>query len=241
MAPGIEVRWLVLHALRLKGVAECPPLVAATGLDAGVVEAALVGLAVDGLIERRLGALPGWSATVLGRKHDDLEARAELEASGARASLQEGYRAFLAVNPELLAACTAWQLRPAEGEGGDARLVANDHQDSDYDAAVVDRLVTLHARAQPVLDIVVGALSRFASYRSRLAHALAQVTAGEADWFTRPLLDSYHSVWFELHQDLLTTLGLDRGDDAVDRAQHGHEGGIEAQLGESGPTEAGTD
>jgi hypothetical protein len=25
------------------------------------------------------------------------------------------------------------------------------------------------------------------------------------------MIDSYHSVWFELHEDLLATLGIERG------------------------------
>ena len=28
---------------------------------------------------------------------------------------------------------------------------------------------------------------------------------------TKPMIDSYHSVWFELHEDLLATLGIERG------------------------------
>ena len=31
--------------------------------------------------------------------------------------------------------------------------------------------------------------------------------AGDPDWFTRPTVDSYHTVWFELHENLLATLG----------------------------------
>jgi hypothetical protein len=40
------------------------------------------------------------------------------------------------------------------------------------------------------------------------------VRAGEGDWFTSPLVDSYHTVWFELHEDLLATLGLERAEEA---------------------------
>ena len=36
------------------------------------------------------------------------------------------------------------------------------------------------------------------------------VRCGEGDWFDKPLTDSYHTVWFELHEDLLATLGLER-------------------------------
>jgi hypothetical protein len=40
------------------------------------------------------------------------------------------------------------------------------------------------------------------------------VLAGAREWFTRPVIDSYHTVWFELHEDLLSTLGLARASEA---------------------------
>ena len=33
---------------------------------------------------------------------------------------------------------------------------------------------------------------------------------GALDYFTKPILPSYHTVWFELHEDLLATLSIDR-------------------------------
>ena len=46
--------------------------------------------------------------------------------------------------------------------------------------------------------------------RARCALAMARVAAGEHDFFTKPIIDSFHTVWFELHEDLLTSLGLER-------------------------------
>ena len=204
----------VLHALRLKGVGEAPAVAAATGLDGGDVEAALAVLAVEGLVERRQGALPGWAPSALGRKHDDIQVAEELEATASRGVVEAAYREFLALNPELLAICAAWQLRLGEGEVGLADGLApaiNDHTDPVYDAAVIARLIDVHRLVQPVLDVLAGVLARFAPYWSRLAHALAGVQAGQGVWFTRPVIDSYHGVWFELHQDLLQTLGFERG------------------------------
>jgi len=37
------------------------------------------------------------------------------------------------------------------------------------------------------------------------------VSAGDVDWFTKPMIPSYHTVWFEMHEDLLCTLGIERG------------------------------
>ena len=53
-------------------------------------------------------------------------------------------------------------------------------------------------------------LLRFETYRRRLTAALARVRRGDREWFTSPTLDSYHTVWFELHEDLLVALGLTR-------------------------------
>jgi hypothetical protein len=49
-----------------------------------------------------------------------------------------------------------------------------------------------------------------AGYGRRLSRALARVQAGDGDGFTRPLTNSYHDVWMELHEDLVATLGLVR-------------------------------
>jgi hypothetical protein len=87
----------------------------------------------------------------------------------------------------------------------------NDHTDPVYDAEVVSRLSAVDERIRPVLADLEAALARFERYPERLGNALRRVQLGEAEWFTKPLLDSYHTVWFELHEDLLATLGLQRG------------------------------
>lgn len=199
-------RALVLHLLRIKGVSEADALSGPTGLDEAALHTLLGELAASGLVERREGALAGWRPTALGVKHDDAWLAEELEAPGVRAAVVASYRGFLALNREVLAACTAWQLR-GDGES----VVVNDHSEQSHDAQVLARLAGIHHRAWPVVLGLARTLRRFDRYPVRLAGALERVEAGEGDWFTRPSIDSYHQVWFELHQDLLFTLGLSRG------------------------------
>lgn len=203
---GLPSRSVTLHVLRIKGVAEAGELATATGLGVVEIASSLTDLMAQGLAEYRDGVLTGWRPTAPGVQHDDAWLRQELEAAGARTALEEAYRSFLALNPELLSACTAWQLVDA----GDGSLTPNDHRDPSYDAGVVVHLAEIHRRVQPVVLELTRHLPRFGPYRPRLQTALNHVRAGEGDWFTRPMLDSYHQVWFELHQDLLSTLGLDR-------------------------------
>jgi hypothetical protein len=54
-------------------------------------------------------------------------------------------------------------------------------------------------------------LSRFDGYSDRYATAMRRVERGERSWIDGVGLDSCHVVWFELHEDLIATLGLQRG------------------------------
>ena len=197
---------LVLHGLRLRAFPDTDVLAAALAQPEDEVRARLEAFAEAGLVRRVEGAhVTGWTLTADGRREGEQRLAAELDAAGAREAVRDGYERFVALNPELLALCTDWQMR-----GDDV----NDHTDAAYDQAVVLRLVDLHDRVRPVVADLRQRLARFSSYSPRLRAALEKVTEGERDWFTKPTIDSYHTVWFELHEDLLATLGLERAKEA---------------------------
>jgi hypothetical protein len=75
---------------------------------------------------------------------------------------------------------------------------------------VIEQLADLHAKVTPICADLGAALDRFGGYAGRLGDAVAKVRAGDVDWFTKPMIASYHTVWFELHEDLLATLGIER-------------------------------
>ena len=112
------------------------------------------------------------------------------------------YESFEPLNREVLQLCTDWQVQP----GG----ALNDHRDAAYDWSVIDRLTAADERAGPLLRTLAGAVPNFAPYRERLRTARRRVVDGEHDWFTSPRVDSYHTVWMELHEDLLAALGRER-------------------------------
>lgn len=205
MAHRSDPRLYVLHALRLKGFTDAAGVAGSSGLDQPAVTSELEGLTSDGLAAFRAGRRPGWALTRSGREEHRRLVASELEAAGCRDAVHDAYESFLRLNAELLAACTAWQLREM-----DHRQVPNDHSDPAYDGAVLARLQRVDEAISPACAALGACMERFSGYRSRLDRARARVEAGEAEWFTRPDLDSYHSVWFELHEDLLVTLGLER-------------------------------
>ena len=196
----------VLHVLRLKWVADENAIGVAAGLDPDAVARELRTLAANGCAEHRSGRVEGWRLTDAGKDAHAKLVHEELEDSGARGPIDDAYGRFLSHNRELLSLCTAWQMR--EGPNGDPML--NDHGDAEYDASVLDRLDAVHEHVLPVTRDLAAALERYRPYGERLSNARDRVRAGDTDWLTRPLIDSYHTVWFELHEDLLVTLGLER-------------------------------
>jgi hypothetical protein len=53
---------------------------------------------------------------------------------------------------------------------------------------------------------------RFAGYRSRLSDAVDRISDDRA-WLASPRCDSYHTVWMQLHEDLLIAVGVNRADE----------------------------
>jgi hypothetical protein len=200
----------VLHAVRLAGINGADAVVERSEIAASRVASVLTEAQASGWVEQRVVVRDrrpsGWMLTAQGRRHGEALLAAEVALAGAAEALVAAYERFRTVNQQFLDVCTDWQLFPDE----DGRRAVNDHSDPDYDRAVVERLVRLDEVIQPVLADLASALARFEGYGERFAAARRLVEAGERDWFTRPLIDSYHTIWFELHEDLLATLGLER-------------------------------
>ena len=195
---------LVLHVLRCIGFAGLPRVAVATGLPESDVESELIDLAVAGLVTRIAGDFGGWGLTDAGRAADAERIADELETSGARATVAAAYDGFLVLNPELLDLCTAWQMRSVDGV-----MAPNDHTDAAYDARVLARFTDFDQRADVVCADLSAAMRRFERYRVRLSDALDRVRSDALDDLTDSI-ESYHSVWFQLHEDLLVTLSIPR-------------------------------
>lgn len=111
------------------------------------------------------------------------------------------YDDFRAINADFKRLVTDWQLKDG---------APNRHDDAEYDDAVLARLDDAHARVTPVIEAAAAQLPRLNRYAAKLAAALDKVRAGDTAWLTRPLIDSYHTVWFELHEELIVAVGLTR-------------------------------
>jgi hypothetical protein len=199
----VTIELQALQALRLKGRPTPEDVASATGAEATDAEAVLVALTEAGHADQARGR---YKLTPAGRARlDELLAGERAEVDQAR--LAEAYREFGEHNTAFKQLVTDWQL--IDG------VTPNDHSDADYDAKIVRRLGELHERFLPLVERLVGLAPRLAPYPGRFTGALAKVQAGEHSWLARPLIDSYHTVWFELHEDLIGLAGLSRADEAA--------------------------
>ncbi len=205
MGQSSSTRLLALHGLRLLGVAEAETIADELDVEVGSVNRELDTLDDEGLVTYRYGRISGYSLTDRGRAEGERLVAEELDAAGGRAVVEAAYADFQPVNADLLDVCTDWQLRVV----GDSRR-PNEHDDPVHDERVLGRLHAVHTRVLPILDQLRGVLDRFGGHERRLRFALDRIDAGDYDYVTKPMFPSYHSVWFELHEDLLATLGRTR-------------------------------
>lgn len=194
---------LALHGLAVKKAGSPAAVAAVLGTDEASIETALEAAVAAG---HAAGAKGTFMVAPAGREWLDSrypEVYAEFRADPAAS---EAYERFEKINRELLALFTDWQMMPSAG----GERVPNDHSDADYDHGVIDRLGAQHERAEKVLDRFAALDPRLGIYKTRLDEAYDKVLAGETDWVSGARIDSYHTVWFELHEDLLRMLGRER-------------------------------
>jgi pyruvate,orthophosphate dikinase len=196
----------VMRALLIKGE---------TGLEA-LADSLLVARDVALAILQRLAAgqraeetEDGWRLTAEGKA----DARAQLAGDRDRWGVvraEGALEGFQALDRDVKAAVTAWQLR----EVGGAQTL-NDHTDATYDAQVLDRLSAVHRRATAWLSSLDGAPEDLARFGERLQRALDAARANDGRFVASPRVDSYHGVWFELHEELILLAGRSRADEAA--------------------------
>lgn len=189
----------VLQGVRLKGRVNRADLAATLGEDPDAVAILVERLTAAGLLAE------GATLQITRSGSDRLATLLAEERAGIDPAAMAGaYDDFRAVNADFKRLVTDWQLK------GGPEGSPNTHDDAEYDAAVLARLDDVHARVMPIIRSAAAQLPRLNAYATKLAAALDKVKAGETAWLTRPLIDSYHTVWFELHEELIVAVGLTR-------------------------------
>lgn len=138
------------------------------------------------------------------------EATRGFEERLARETIERQHERFLTVNDSFKKAVTAWQTRSRDGG-----VVVNDHRDEGYDARILRRFEFLHNEILKLVGTITAVLPRFVLYEERFSAALASIHGGDHRYVASPVLDSFHTVWFELHEEIILLSGRNRSDEAA--------------------------
>jgi hypothetical protein len=195
----------LIRALTVKGSAPLDGLSAAVLSNPQQVQPALDGLLKRRLVERVSGA---FRLTSEGKSRGREVMAADRKAWGA-ANASGALEAFHPLDQRMKETVTAWQLRDVGGQ-----QVLNDHTDDRYDARVMARLTALHQDTSEWLSSIETAPAVIRQYLARLTRAL-QSARLDPRYVASPTVDSYHGVWFELHEALMLLAGRSRSEEAA--------------------------
>ena len=146
-----------------------------------------------------------WQIEHAGREEMKRLRREVLESSGRREEVLSYCKEFEELNTWFKDLVTRWQVK---NEGG--MLVPNDHSDPEYDLAIIRELGELHRKTVDVLEKLSKVLPILKTYITRLNRALNLVMRGKIEYLSGVDVQSYHNIWFELHEGLLRLSGLKR-------------------------------
>ena len=191
-----------LRLIALKGMVSAESVAEALGTGVEHAGRLLEDLESAGLVMSMPGGRVRPAPEALARV-DEMFRTERQDRAEAFAGLLDGFHEPNTLLKEIV---TAWQIRIVDGVE-----VPNEHDDPSYDAAVIQRLRSeVDVAIGPVIEQAVAVLPRLARYRDRLDRALARVADGDDRFVAHPLVDSYHTVWFELHEELIRLADRDR-------------------------------
>lgn len=202
-----EPQLLVLHAVRVLGFADTDAIVARSQVPDGDAKEILREAKQCNWIEYSSFAdLAGWSLTEAGKQENERQLAIEREIADPNGAIRGAYLYFRSLNAQLLSAVTDWQIHPTPTDS----FATNDHSDREWDAQVLAELTELSTELPPLVSSLSRVLARFSGYDHRFSAALSKAKNGDARWVDKSDIDSCHRVWFQLHEDLVVTLGIDR-------------------------------
>ena len=185
-----RLRYQVYHAITVRGFAALDKITDSTGLSSDTVRSVL-DEAVDSRHVKQNEKRGLNSLTGIGKVAYKLLREAAIEEDAKRSIAME-YDRFLNPNRLFKELTTDWQ----QGRTDDTE----------------SRFESVHNQITIILDGLTAVDPRFGYYTKHFNSAADSFRSGNTDSLAKPLTDSYHDIWMELHEDLLTTLSVSRSE-----------------------------
>lgn len=127
-----------------------------------------------------------------------------LEQSGRKDDLLRYCDEFEKVNGRFKELVARWQMKDENGI-----QIVNNHRDREYDLAIISELTKTHEETTNIINEISEAIPTYQRFIGRFCLALQRVTDGNTSYMDQAR-DSYHGIWFELHESLLKLSGMKR-------------------------------
>lgn len=193
---------LVLHGIAIKKHSTIEEVASVIDIDPVTVESLVNEAASQGRVIKANGKYSLTPAAQMILNGEYPKFYSELRNDD---SFISAYKEFEKINNKLKTIMTNWQVISIGGEE-----VTNDHSDSHYDNKIIEKLGDLHEHVEKIIDRLSAKLPRLKIYKEKLLKALEKAEDGEIQWVSDARIESYHTVWFELHEDLLRICGRKR-------------------------------
>lgn len=90
------------------------------------------------------------------------------------------------------------------------KRIVSEWQAERDDQKALEGLEGVHIRISEIFQELSRLIPRYEIYPSRFNKALKNFKDGKTEYLAKYSVDSYHTIWFELHEDLLNLLGKER-------------------------------
>jgi hypothetical protein len=185
----------LLVLLTVKGAAGVTSLSNAVGLHENYVLTALERLRQQGLIVlRQYGTVSRYVCSRYGTARVARTIVPHYSEAYPIARRQALYQRFTEVNLRFKEVVTSIQLESV-GQGA-------------LSWKSIMALARINSEARDILDTMSNLGHRYIGYMRRLGRAHAKIEQGNLSYLAASEVDSYHSIWFEWHEDLIITFAL---------------------------------
>ena len=195
-----EKEFLVLNHLDIfRSITDIDPVQRSTGFGPEEIAACLSKFKEEEIVTKEMYAgRERWKITPTGEKIANSYRQLILARTGQKEAIAKKFELFETLfNVKLKELVTNWQMKIVEGVP-----VINDHSDSEYDSAILKQIFDVNENVVKTLKEMASDIPMLESYMARLNFAIRKLREGELDYLTRNK-DSYHNVWFELHESIL--------------------------------------
>jgi predicted transcriptional regulator len=188
-----------------KSIMDIDSVQVSTGLETEKIKSILAKFLEKRYVEKEINEeRETWKITYTGEGFVNSYRQFMLTQTGQKEAVIKKCEEFEELNVKFKELVTSWQMKIIDGIP-----IINDHSDPEYDFTILNQIFSLHECVIKTLEDLANFIIMYKNYIRRLNFAIKKLKEGEYNYLTKDK-NSYHNVWFELHESILKLWGKER-------------------------------